>query len=154
MSQLTTRIATEADADDLLRLMREYYAFDGHHFEEAAARQALLGLLREPAYGLAWVVFDNNKRATGPVGYAVLCFGYSLEYHGRDAFLDELYLVESYRGQGWGKKLLEVIEDAARKHDVRSVHLEVVRTNTRANEFYLRHGYVDHEHHLMSKKVG
>ena len=34
------RLATEADAEILLEMMCEYYAFDGHAFEESRARQA------------------------------------------------------------------------------------------------------------------
>jgi GNAT superfamily N-acetyltransferase len=41
------------------------------------------------------------------VGYIVLTFGYSLEYLGRDAFIDEFYLRESYRGRRWGRRTLE-----------------------------------------------
>jgi hypothetical protein len=33
----TFRIATEADADLLLAMMREYYAFDGHAYDEQRA---------------------------------------------------------------------------------------------------------------------
>jgi hypothetical protein len=55
-------------------------------------------MLKNPAFGLAWLIPDS---ATA-VGYTVLCFGYSLEYLGRDAFIDEFYLVESHRGRGRG----------------------------------------------------
>jgi hypothetical protein len=40
--------ATEADAELLLAMMREYYVYDGHVFDEAKARVALLTFLREP----------------------------------------------------------------------------------------------------------
>jgi len=145
----TFRLATEDDADLLLGMMREYYAFDGHAFQETRAREALLAFLREPAFGRAWLICDQAV----PVGYVVLTLGYSLEYLGRDAFLDEFYIRESHRGQGWGKQTLEFVEEQARACEVRSVHLEVVRSNAHANEFYRRNGYTDHEHRLMSKWI-
>jgi len=40
------RLATESDVDILLPFMREYYAFDGHGFDEQKARVALATLLR------------------------------------------------------------------------------------------------------------
>ena len=143
------RAATPDDAPILLQMMQDYYAFDGHLFEESGARAALFGLLREPAYGAVWLILEE----TTPVGYAVLCYGYSLEYRGRDAFLDELYLIESHRRRGWGAHALVFIEEEARKAGVRSLHLEVVRRNTAANAFYQKQGYYDHDHYLMSKKL-
>jgi hypothetical protein len=38
------------------------------------------------------------------VGCVVLTLGYSLELLGRDAFIDEFYLREVYRGRGWGRQ--------------------------------------------------
>lgn len=145
----TFRIATEHDAECLLVMMREYYAFDGHAFQENRARKALVGFLCEPAFGRAWLICDQET----PVGYMVLTFGYSLEYLGRDAFLDEFYIRESHRGRGWGKRALEFVEAQARACDIRSIHLEVVLSNVHAKEFYRRNGYRDHEHSLMTKWI-
>ena len=145
----TLRLATESDADLLLTLMREYYAFDGHRFDPPEARSALMGLLREPAYGRAWLILDRND----VIGYVVLCFGYSLEYLGRDAFLDEFYLKETHRRQGLGSQVLKMVEEAARACDVRALHLEVVRRNHAAGQFYRKAGYSDHNHHLMTKRM-
>ena len=77
------RLASPADAELLLDFMRDYYAFDGHHYDREPACRALLELLSHPAFGLIWLVLDSGT----PVGYIVLCFGYSLEFHGRDAFV-------------------------------------------------------------------
>ena len=104
------RLARESDVGTLLRFMREYYAFDGHGFEEQKAHVALMALLRDPSLGRAWLILDG----AGAVGYVVLCFGYSLEWLGRDAFVDELYLLEEYRRRGWGRKTMEFVEQEAR----------------------------------------
>jgi len=143
------RLATDADAELLLAMMREYYAYDGHAFDEPRARVALLAFLREPSFGRAWLVCDQQA----PVGYVVLTFGYSLEYLGRDAFIDELYLRDSHRGRGWGRKALDFVEEQARASEIRSIHLEVVRRNDTAKEVYRRAGYVDHDHFLMTKWI-
>jgi diamine N-acetyltransferase len=143
------RIAADPDVDLLLGMMREYYLYDGHAFDEPRARTALLSFLREPAFGRAWLICDGDV----PVGYIVLTFGYSLEYLGRDAFIDEFFLRESHRGRGWGGQTLDFVEEAARAAGVRSIHLEVVRSNTTAKEVYRRSGYADHDHYLMSKWI-
>ena len=143
------RLAVESDAGTLLRFMREYYAFDGHGFEEQKALVALLGLLRDPGLGRAWLILDG----AGAVGYVVLCFGYSLEWLGRDAFVDELYLLEEYRRRGWGRKTMEFLEDQARTAGVRTLHLEVVRQNTAALEIYRKLGFAKHESTFLSKWI-
>jgi diamine N-acetyltransferase len=143
------RVATGSDADVLLPMMREYYVFDGHAFDEFRARTALLTFLREPSFGRAWLICDGQK----PVGYIVLTFGYSLEFLGRDAVIDEFYLRPSHRRRGWGRRALEFVEKEARSFEIRSIHLEVVRENSAAQDIYRRAGYVDHNHYLMTKWI-
>lgn len=143
------RLAVESDAGLLLRFMREYYIYDGHGFDEPKAHVTLMALLRDANLGLAWLILDG----AGAVGYVVLCFGYSLEWLGRDAFVDEFYLLEEYRRRGWGRKTMEFVEEAARSAGVRTLHLEVVRENTAALQVYQKLGFVEHESTFLSKWI-
>jgi len=143
------RLAVESDADVLLEFMRAYYAFDGHGFDHEKARVALTALLRDAQFGRAWLILDGAS----PVGYIVLCFGYSLEWLGRDAFVDEFYLREEYRGRGWGRKTIAFVEDAAREAGIRTLHLEVVRQNTKALELYRRMEFQEHRSTFLSKWI-
>jgi len=129
--------------------MQAYYEYDGHGFDREKARSALLGLLRDSRYGRAWLVLDGDQA----VGYVVLCFGYSLEWLGRDAFVDEFYLLEEYRRRGWGRKTMEFLEEAARAVGVRALHLEVVRENTAALQVYGKLGFVEHDSTFLSKWI-
>jgi GNAT superfamily N-acetyltransferase len=101
------RRAGESDAETLLDFMRAYYAFDGHGFDREKARGALTALLQDANLGFAWLILDGDAA----VGYVVRCFGYSLEWLGRDAFVDEFYLREEYRGRGWGRATMEFMEE-------------------------------------------
>jgi len=143
------RLAVEADTDALLRFMQAYYDFDGHGFDEPKARVALVTLLRDANLGRAWLILDGEQA----IGYIVLCFGYSLEWLGRDAFVDEFYLMEEYRGRGWGRLTMEFAENAARAAGIRTLHLEVVRQNAKALELYKRLGYQEHESNFLSKWI-
>lgn len=129
--------------------MREYYAFDHLPYDEATAREALQILLRDPELGRIWLIQAGTETA----GYAVLTLGYSLEYRGRDAFIDELYLREPYRGRGLGRQALEWLEQAARALGVRALHLEVERGNPRAQALYRRYGFRDNDRQLLSKRL-
>lgn len=150
--------------------MRDYYAFDGHAFDEQKARTALITLLRDPSLGRVWLIlanpnevekthkgkrdYKNNKtEADAPVGYIVLCFGYSLEWLGRDAFVDEFYLSPEYRGRSWGRKTMAFLEDAARSLNVTALHLEVMHQNAAALALYRKLGFEGHKSSFLSKWI-
>jgi ribosomal protein S18 acetylase RimI-like enzyme len=86
-----------------------------------------------------------------PVGYLVLTFGFSLEFHGRDALVDELYVRDAHRGRGAGSACMAHVEELCRDEGVRAVHLEVDHVNLRAKALYHRRGYEDHARHLLTK---
>ncbi|MDQ3919863.1 MAG: GNAT family N-acetyltransferase [Acidobacteriota bacterium] len=141
--------ATRADVEELLPLMRGLYEHDRLPFDEAATRVALERLLEDERLGGVWLI----KSGASAVGYIVLAFGYSLEFRGRDAFLDELYLRPEARGRGTGRKALEFVEGVCRSQGVRALHLEVERANTGAQALYRKSGFVDHDRYLMTKWV-
>jgi ribosomal protein S18 acetylase RimI-like enzyme len=118
-----------------------------YQFREPLARAALCGLLADPAVGKAWIFCDG----VAPVGYVVLTFGYSFEYLGRDAFIDELYVQPQYRRQGIGSQAMAFVEERARELGVHAIHLEVDHGNDPALGLYRRGGYEDHERYLMTK---
>jgi ribosomal protein S18 acetylase RimI-like enzyme len=143
------RRAGRTDLDTLLDLVRAYYEFDGHPYDRDMARDALEGLMREPSFGRIWLICDG----AAPVGYVVLTIGYSIEYHGHDAFIDELYLREGYRGRGWGRRALAFVEQACRELGVHALHLEVERKNTAAYAVYRKFGFEDHDRYLMTRWI-
>jgi len=143
------RVAVESDGDLLLDFMRSYYAFDGHGFDREKAHAALIPLLRDPNFGRAWLILD----ADSPVGYIVICLGYSLEWLGRDAFVDEFYLRDEYRGRGCVQRVMAFLEDAARNLGVRALHLEVVDGNAAAGHLYRKLGFQPHHSAFLSKWI-
>jgi len=142
--------ATSADLDTLLLLMGHMQIDDPwpERFDEATVRASLAELLRNPHYGLAYLVRERQT----PIAYLVICFDYSLEYRGKGAWIDELFVEPSHRGQGIGTQLLDLAERASREHGAQFLHLEVSHGN-RANELYRRRGFVDHRRYLMSKDL-
>jgi ribosomal protein S18 acetylase RimI-like enzyme len=96
-----------------------------------------------------WLI--NNGDET--IGYVVLTLGYSLEYHGRDAFIDEICIRESHRGKGIGAEVFKIVEATCRRLEVQALHLEVERANTRAQAFYHKVGFEDHDRYLLTKWI-
>jgi ribosomal protein S18 acetylase RimI-like enzyme len=149
VSRLVIREAALQDEAELLRMMR---LLAGHPpgaiaFDETKARAAFRKFLSLPAFGGVWLLFEGSVT----VGYIVLTLGFSFEFHGHDAFIDELYIDAVHRRRGFGRQALEFAEKKARERGVNAVHLEVDRGNDAAFELYRRAGYEDHQRFLMTK---
>lgn len=131
------RSAQPETIEKLLTLIEELYALDGHRFDPCKARSAIAGLMENPLYGRAWMIEVDGTLA----GYVVVTFGYSIEYHGRDAILDEIYLREPFRGQGIGTQTITFVENECRQLGIHALHLEVMTDNPKARALYRRLGY-------------
>ena len=101
----TFKVAEDSDADLLVEFMRELYAFDQDPFDDRRARAALEGLLKDASLGRVWLIHEGDRA----VGYVAITFGYSLEYGGPLAVIDELYLRAGHRGQGLGPRALKFV---------------------------------------------
>jgi GNAT superfamily N-acetyltransferase len=143
------RLAREADVDLLLDFMRQFYALEGYPFDEGAGRAALATLVRDPSLGRAWLIREGDAA----IGYVVLTFGYSLEYRGRDAFVDELFLRADWRGRGVGAQAISFVVEQCRSLGVRALHLEVERANAAGQALYRRAGFTDHGRHLLTRLI-
>jgi ribosomal protein S18 acetylase RimI-like enzyme len=139
-------VIVTTDLPLLEQLVRAYYAEDGHSFRDDRQLPALAALAAGEAFGRAWLIRVGAR----PVGYAVLAFSFSVEAGGREACIDELYLVPEVRKRGIGRRVLALLEAEARAQGVRRVFLEVARDN-RAIGLYRRAGYADQDRFLMSK---
>ncbi len=141
--------AEAADIETLVVFMRDFYEHEALQFDEPAARNALQIVMANAFLGRVFLLELDGKK----VGYTVLTFGFSLEFHGRDAFVDELYICESHRGRGLGKQALEFLAQVCRDEGLAALHLEVERANTIAQELYRKQGFKDHDRYLLTKWI-
>jgi ribosomal protein S18 acetylase RimI-like enzyme len=149
MSSLIIREATLQDEATLLPMMRLLAEQEPGkiQFDEPAARATFRRFLSIPAFGRVWLLSEGNL----PVGYIVLTVGFSFEFHGHDAFIDELYVDAPYRRKGYGRQAVDFVEKKAREIGVNAIHLEVDDGNDPALELYRRTGFEDHDRFLMTK---
>jgi diamine N-acetyltransferase len=141
----------EAKARDLPALLRRMRSLAEQPpaipFEEGEVRAALDKFLDHAELGRAWLLWLGEK----PAGYVILTLGYSFEFRGRDAFIDELYIEREFRRRWLARRALEFVEEKARVSGVNALHLEVGRGNDPALELYRRSGYENHGRHLLTK---
>jgi diamine N-acetyltransferase len=148
------RSASEADVAQLMGFMQDYYEFDHHPFQATLAQRALEQLLHHPDWGQVWLIEQQTvSQPPRSIGYAVLTFGYSLEYLGRDAFVDEIYLQDAYRGQGIGQQAFQFLKTTCQALGIKALHLEVERSNQKAHGFYQKIGFRQKARYLMTKQL-
>src|SRR5258706_6992468 len=129
------RIATPADLAELLPRTRALNAHEGIAVGAVELEAALHALLADASLGGVWVI-----EATAIVGYAIVTYGYDLEFAGRDAWLTELWIDPAHRGRGAATSALAALDAELRTRDVRALHLQV-RTENPALRLYERTGF-------------
>jgi len=134
------RRAELPDRDELLQLIREFYAVDRHEFDVERVARGLDPLLADDTHGQVWLI---NKS-----GYAVVTWGWSLESGGREALLDEIYVRD--RGRGVGRELLTHAMAAAAKAGAIRMFLETEAHNERVRAFYASLGFATEDSTWMS----
>jgi len=139
--------ATEKYIKSLLTMMEEFYLLEHLAYSEEILLQCIKEFVDQTRYGIIRIVIRNDEIT----GYFILTFGYSFEFHGRDALLDEFYIREEFRRKGLGTACLKYIEEYCTKENIKAVHLEVDKDNLEAKELYHRNGYADHNRYLLTK---
>ena len=127
--------------------MREFYAQQEMRFDEPVASLAINRVLSNPELAQIYLIFRGAELA----GYFALTFCFSLEFHGRFALFDELYLREPYRRQKLGKAVVAFAEDLCKKTGIKALRLEVGRENLPAQSLYRAAGFKEDERNLMTK---
>jgi diamine N-acetyltransferase len=147
--KINFRAANQTDIEWLLKAMREFYAIDEYTFNERTARPALEKFITDSSLGRLWLIENEDKA----IGYVALTFSYSFEFHGRDAFIDELFIDANYRGQGVGNQAMQFTEERCREFGIDALHLEVERTNVAGLALYKKFGFKDHGRFLMTRWI-
>ena len=148
VAEISLTLASIQDIDTLLPMMLDFNVGELTEVEPGTLRPALARLLAEEALGRVWLFRSDGEI----VGYAVLTFGYDLEFAGRDAFITEIYLCPAARGQGIGRVVLAKIEAAAAELDAHAIHLMVRPENRPAVALYASAGYASPPRTFLSKR--
>lgn len=136
-------------ASVLLNMMQEFYAIDNYSFEREQAIAALNEFIKHPDLGCSWLIQKDNTF----IGYAILCVGFTFEFGGRDAFIDELFIEKPYRNKGYGRQVMDLIEEYAKSLNLVALHLEVEEHNTNGLALYRRMGFKGKQSRLLSKSL-
>ena len=142
-------LANEEDADRLLPLLTAFHEERGLDTDPDQQAGAVAPLLAGSPHGAIWLI--GPRRA--PVGYICITFGWSLEFGGLDAIVDELYIRPAVRRRGMGFEALSGIAKAMKDAGVKALHLEADRGDERLIEFYRRARFQPRESYMFMSRV-
>ena len=82
----------------LLTLMRESHEQDNSAspIEWSKTETAITTLLDDPRAGEAYLIFDEDDQ---PIGYMIMCRGFSLDYGGYFTWIEETYVRQAEQGR-------------------------------------------------------
>lgn len=142
-------LANAADLAQLLPLVAAFHAEKELDTDTVDPRDAVMPLLDGSPHGAIWLI--GPRRA--PVGYVAISFGWSLEYGGVRAMVDEIYVRPAVRGRGMGFEALNGIAKALGAGGVQVLYLEVDRDDARALRFYSRARFTPRDETLFMVRL-
>ena len=142
--------ATLAELDRLLPMVAAFHEEMGIEQSEEARKRALMPLLEGSPYGE--IHLAGPVRA--PVGYCILTLGWSVEFGGRDGFIDEIFIRKPVRNRGIGSDILRALPDLAKAAGLIALHLEVDREDTSTRALYEKMRFQPRDRYvLMSRSL-
>ena len=137
MTNLEIRTTTEADIPVILDLIRQLAEYEREPeavvATEAGLREVLFGAQRSAETLLA---LENDK----PVGFAVYFYNFSTWLGRPGLYLEDLFVLPSVRGKGYGRALLERLAQIAHERGCGRMEWAVLDWNEPAIQFYKKLG--------------
>ena len=143
-------LAAPEDLPKLLPLVAAFHDHQGFATTPEHQHNAILPLLEGSPHGAIWLI--GPRRA--PVGYVVVSFGWSVEYGGMDAIVDELFVRNAVRKRGMGSDALNGLSKALKEGGIKALHLEADQNDDTLKRFYQRCKFATREGYAyMSREL-
>ncbi|MBI3258209.1 MAG: GNAT family N-acetyltransferase [Ignavibacteriae bacterium] len=128
------RKATENDFEEVYSLINDFAVFIKTP-EKVSITPEQMKLDKD--YFQCLVAVQSGKI----IGFATYFFAY-YSWTGKALYLDDLYVVEEYRGQKTGTMLMDAVFEIARNESCTKVRWQISNWNSKAIEFYKKRGAV------------
>ena len=129
----TIRFANTDDVPTILQFIRALASYE-HLTHEVVATEALLTetLFGDPPQAETLLAFEEDT----PVGFALFFANYSTFLGRAGIHLEDLFVLEEYRGRGYGKALLDKMQEIAQTRGAGRLEWNVLDWNQSAIDFY------------------
>ncbi|XP_019941081.2 diamine acetyltransferase 2b [Paralichthys olivaceus] len=141
------RAVTKDDCKDISRMIKELAVYENKLDEVKTSHEDLErdGFGQNPFFEcLVAEVPEEHKSKEGftVVGYALYYYTYST-WKGRTMYMEDLYVMEEFRGNGIGMGLMSKVAEMGKKNQCVRLQFSVLDWNTPAREFYAAKGARD-----------
>jgi GNAT superfamily N-acetyltransferase len=138
MTQVSIREATMQDIPQLKTLMLAYIVdFYEYRQPEDEKLNGLIQMLLEQKEGIQFVAETEEGTL---VGFATLYFTFSTLRASKIAIMNDLYVIESERGQGAAAKLFAACKGYAARNNYANLSWTTHKENFRGQKFYDKMG--------------
>lgn len=142
-------LARPEDGARILPLVAAFHAEMGIDSDAASREAGIAPLLEGSPHGVVYLMGPQKA----PIGYVVICFGWSVEFGGMDGFLDEIYVRPGVRGRGIGSEVLSQLTKALSDAGMKALHLEVRKDDDQTRRFYQKLRFAARDNYvLMTRK--
>ncbi len=149
MKNLTLRNATTNDTELLVSMISSLYAHEELACDALGMRRNVKALIEHTNFGQVLLINDGQN----VIGYAVIVYFFSLEHGGLTALLDEFFILEELRGNGYGSVALNELFQFCEDKGLAAVQLEVLNENVHAKGLYTKKGFEVRDRSIMVRPV-
>jgi RimJ/RimL family protein N-acetyltransferase len=138
-------LAKPVDMTKLMPLVAAFHTEMQIDSDETMREAGILPLLDGSPLGAVYLMGPTRA----PIGYAVITFGWSVEFGGMDAFIDEIFVRPGVRGRGMALDALISLRNMLKSVGVTAVHLEVDQADEATQRLYRRAHFKPRERYMM-----
>jgi GNAT superfamily N-acetyltransferase len=144
---LTIREVTPEDVPAVISMLRDFAAFEKLSeyctVTEEQLGQAMFG---PDGFVEGLIAFDDER----PIAYALFYPHFSTFRGQRGVYLEDIYIMEAYRGKGVGDAMLKRLAKISGSRGCERIDFQVLNWNESAIRFYEKHGAArdDDERHF------
>jgi GNAT superfamily N-acetyltransferase len=139
------------DREIFIKMVKEFFDCEAvlHTIPLRNIEKTFTEVISGSPYAKAYIIEDNDETA----GYGLISLTYSNEAGGMVVWIEELYILDKFRGIGLGKEFLDFIyREFAGK--AKRIRLELVKGNKSAARLYRHKGYQPFEYLQMVREIG
>jgi len=126
-----------AQLDTLKEYVEALYRHDEDYDAMVHIENGVKSMLRNEALATAYFIEFGELR----IGYFILTRYHSVERGGLTLYIDELYVEETHRRKGVGKRIMARIMDMARGEGAKALSVQAEPYNEAAREFFRSMGF-------------
>jgi len=131
------RKAEPKDKQLFLTMADEFYHLPAvlHEVDPSYFASTFHCIMHGSPYAALYIAEENET----PVGYLLLSLTWSNEAGGLTVWLEEIYIREAFRQNGYGTQMLHFVKETY--PDAKRFRLEISPENERAKKLYQTHGF-------------